>query len=116
LAARTIGELASVDGCVVLDRSLSVIAFGAKIHDTPDAARDSRIQFRNAKTGQEVPLEELEKLGGTRLGSALRFCKCHSNVLVFVISQDQEMKLLWSEGDRAFAFGPISFSTINAFE
>ena len=115
VAARTIAELASVDGCVVLDRALSVVGFGAKINVSREQAVRSAIQFKNAKTGEQVPLDELEKLGGMRLQSALRFCKCYPNVVAFIISQDQEMKVLWSEKEDAFAFGPIAMSTIPQF-
>jgi len=112
VAARMIGELASVDGCVVLDRSLSVVGFGAKINTTREEAEKSSIQFKNVKTEKLVSLDDLEKLGGTRLRSALWFCKSYPNVVAFVVSQDQELKVLWSEDDVAFAFGPIAMSTI----
>ncbi len=115
VAARTIGELTSVDGCVVLDRALSVVGFGAKINVSREQAVSSVIQFKNAKTSEQVPLDELEKLGGMRLQSALWFCKCYPNVVAFVVSQDQEMKVLWSEEEDAFAFGPIAMSTIPLF-
>ncbi len=115
VAARTIGELASVDGCVVLDRALSVVGFGAKINVSREQAVSSAIQFKNAKTSEQVPLDDLEKIGGMRLQSALRFCKCYPNVVAFVVSQDQEMKVLWSEKEDAFAFGPIAMSTIPQF-
>jgi hypothetical protein len=115
VAARTMGELASVDGCVGLDRALSVVGFGAKINVSRKQADESAIQFKNAKTSAQVPLHELEKLGGTRLRSALWFCKSYPNVVAFVISQDQEMKVLWSEDEVAFAFDPIAMSTIPQF-
>jgi hypothetical protein len=112
VAARTIGELASVDGCVVLDRALSVVGFGAKINVTRAEAVNSRIQFTNARTNTPVELDELEKLGGTRLRSALWLCKVYPNVIAFVVSQDQTLKVLWSEETVAFAVGPIAISTI----
>lgn len=115
MAARTIGELASVDGCVVLDRSLSVISFGTKINTSRGKAEESRIRFVNAKTNDPIELAELEKQGGTRLRTALWFCKSHPNVIVFVVSQDQNLKVLWSDDNIAFAFGPLSLSTSPAF-
>lgn len=115
IAARAIGELAAVDGCVVLDRALSVVGFGAKINISREQAIESPIKFRNAKTDEHVPFDELEQLGGMRFQSALRFCKCYPNVVAFVVSQDQEMKVLWSRDKDAFAFGPIAMSTIPDF-
>jgi hypothetical protein len=115
VAARAIGELAAVDGCVVLDRTLSVVGFGTKIDVPRERAERSPIQFRNVQTGTRLPLDELETLGGTRLRSALWFCKSHPNVVAFVVSQDQDMKVLWSEDEVAFAFAPIAMSTIPQF-
>jgi hypothetical protein len=129
VAARAIGELAAVDGCVVLDRTLSVVGFGTKIDVPRERAERSPIQFRNVQTGTRLPLDnrlekfagtplpldELEMLGGTRLRSALWFCKSHPNVVAFVVSQDQDMKVLWSEDEVAFAFAPIAMSTIPQF-
>lgn len=115
IAARTTGELASVDGCVVLDRALSVVGFGAKINVSREAAENSPIQFQNAKTNTPVLLSELEKIGGTRFRSALWVCKQYPHVVAFVVSQDQEMKVLWFEDKVAFAFGPIALSTVPQF-
>jgi hypothetical protein len=112
VAARTVGELASVDGCVVVDRSLSVVSFGSKINITSEEAKNSPIQFMNAGTDALVELDELEKLGGTRLRSALWLCKSFPNVIALVVSQDQTLKVLWSEDTSAFAFGPIAMPTI----
>lgn len=113
LAAKAIGELASVDGCVVLDRNLGVVGFGAKIDISKDRVKAPGIPFINAKTREEVPTSELEKLGGMRLRSAVGFCQSVPNVIAFVVSQDQEMKVLWSDEDYAFAYGPIAMSTLS---
>ena len=79
---------------------------------TREEAANSQIQFTNARTNTAVALDELEKLGGTRLRSALWLCKVHPNVIAFVVSQDQTLKVLWSEETAAFAVGPIAISTI----
>jgi hypothetical protein len=129
VAARAIGELAAVDGCVVLDRALSVVGFGTKINVPRQRAEASSIQFQHVEpgtplplnnryakfAGTQLPLEELEKLGGTRLRSALWFCKSYPHVVAFVVSQDQEMKVLWSEDEVAFAFLSIAMSTVPQF-
>jgi hypothetical protein len=112
VAAKTIGELASVDGCVILDRELSVVGFGTKINVTREEAVNSQIQFINARSDTPVELDELEKLGGTRLRSALWLCKVYPNVIAFVVSQDQTLTVLWSEETVAFAVGPIAITTI----
>jgi hypothetical protein len=107
--------LSSVDGCVVLTRDLSVVGFGVKINVSREEARDSQIQFRNAVNNTVVEFDELEKVGGMRFQSAMRFCKKHPNALAFVISQDRDMKVLWSDENNAFAFGPVTISSIPIF-
>jgi hypothetical protein len=107
--------LSSVDGCVVLTRDLSVVGFGVKIVVSRDKAIASPIQFRNAVNNTVVELDELEKFGGMRFQSALRFCKKNPNALAFVISQDRDMKVLWSDESNAFAYGPVTISSIPKF-
>jgi hypothetical protein len=114
-SANAIGGLSSVDGCVVLTRDLSVVGFGVKINVSREEARDSQIQFRNAVNNTVVEFDELEKVGGMRFQSAMRFCKKHPNALAFVISQDRDMKVLWSDENNAFAFGPVTISSIPIF-
>lgn len=115
VAARTIADLASVDGCVVLDRSLSVVAFGTKINVGQRRAEDSQIQFFNSRTKTKIELRELEKEGGMRLRSALWLCKAHPNVVAFVVSQDKTLKVMWSEDAVAFAHRRIAIPTIAQF-
>ena len=114
-SAHAIGGLSSVDGCVVLTRDLSVVGFGVKIDVSRDKAIASPIQFRNAVNNTVVELDELEKFGGMRFQSALRFCKKNPNALAFVISQDRDMKVLWSDESNAFAYGPVTISSIPKF-
>ncbi len=78
-AARTVGALASVDGCVVLDDSLSVKHFGAKINVTEKDTEDSSIQFMN-EGNEPIALKTLTKNGGTRHRSALWLCKAIPNM------------------------------------
>ena len=114
-SANAIGGLSSVDGCVVLTRDLSVVGFGVKINVSREEAWDSQIQFRNAVNNTVVEFDELENVGGMRFQSAMRFCKKHPNALAFVISQDRDMKVLWSDENNAFAFGPVTISSIPIF-
>jgi hypothetical protein len=114
-AANAIGDMSSIDGCVVLTRDFSMVGFGVKINVSREDAQNSKIQYRNASTNSLVELNELEKFGGMRFQSAMRFCKKYPNVLAFVISQDRDMKVLWSDEENAFAFGPVTISSIPKF-
>ena len=94
-------------------RSLeTLVGFGTKINVTREEAVNSQIQFINARSDTPVELDELEKLGGTRLRSALWLCKVYPNVIAFMVSQDQTLTVLWSEETVAFAVGPIAINTI----
>ena len=129
VAARAIGELAAVDGCVVLDRALSVVGFGTKITVPREEAERSPIHFQELPAGTPlplgtrleplagtlVPLEELEKFGNMRLRSALWLCKRYPHVVAFVVSQDQEITVLWSEHEAAFALVSVLMPTVPKF-
>jgi hypothetical protein len=93
-----VAGLSSVDGCVVLDRSLRTHLFGAKI--------------RASKAGKGLPLidpdtnadlsSEMEKLG-TRNNSACGFCREHPGAYAFVLSQDSDLRLYCSDEKSAYA-------------
>jgi hypothetical protein len=114
IAARTIADLASVDGCVVMDRSHCVLGFGAKIKVPDDTVSNSQIQFKNAITGAPESFDELTRRGGMRWQSALRLCRARPNVIACVISQDRVLTVVWSEQADAFA-QQIAISTIPMF-
>jgi len=59
-------------------------------------------------TGEEWKYEDfLKGIGGTRHMSAARLCKAHDDLLVFIMSQDGELKVFSSDGDKVNAFGPL---------
>ncbi len=61
------------------------------------------------KTGEKWEYKSLlEEIGGTRHQSAVRLCKAHRNMLVFIVSQDGDLKVFSSGTDKAHAFGPIN--------
>ncbi len=111
LAAKTIADLCAVDGCVVLDELLRVQGFGVKINTTRDAAIASPIAFKKCTDGTEVDFEGLENLGGTRWRSSVWFCKANHAVTTFIISQDRNLKVCWSDHENAYAYGPLTLPT-----
>ena len=108
LAAEAVGNLSCVDGCVVLNRRLQLCGFGGEIQVSDQAAKDAPRKFTNFKTGEEWEYEEfLRGIGGTRHKSAARLCKAHDGILVFIASQDGQLKVFSSDGENVNAFGPL---------
>ena len=106
--ADTVGNLSCVDGCVVLNRRLQVCGFGSEIRITDEQLKNSPLNFKNFKTGGVWPDREFfDGIGGMRHKSAAALCKAHANVLVFVISQDGELRVFSSNTTSAYAFGPV---------
>jgi hypothetical protein len=105
--ADIVGNLSCVDGCVVLNRRLQVCGFGSEIKITDGQLKNSPRVFKNVKTGEIWPDREFfDGIGGTRHKSAARLCKAQAGVLVFVISQDGELRVFSSDTDSVYAFGP----------
>ena len=108
LAAEAVGNLSCVDGCVVLNRRLQLCGFGGEIQVSDQAAKDAPRSFTDYKTGKEWKYDDfLKGIGGTRHKSAARLCKAHDGLLVFIMSQDGELKVFSSDGDKVNAFGPL---------
>lgn len=111
-AARVVAQLTAVDGAVLLDETLGVRSFGAVFQGVestpcrwapPGASVESAIADWN-----ELPEFDIEAKG-TRHRSAARFCARNPGSVVFVISQDREMRCFegLDEG-RAVVRGPLS--------
>ena len=108
LAAEAVGNLSCVDGCVVLNRHLRLCGFGGEIKVSDEVAKDAPRNFTNFLTGEKWEYENfLHGIGGTRHKSAARLCKAHEGILVFIASQDGQLKVLSSDGDKVNAFGPL---------
>jgi hypothetical protein len=88
-AAEQIAGLSAVDGCVLLDRNLNPIRFGAKLH-SKESHDDPELQGK-----------------GTRHGSAYQLCAEHRAV-AFVVSQDGGLTVIASvPGGRPEVVGDV---------
>ncbi len=101
--AEILSALSSVDGCVVLDRNLQVLGFGGEIRVYDDKVKKAPRALKNLKTGQLTPEDELEQMG-TRHRSAYRLAKVHPGIIVFVISQDGDLRIFCSDESHVFGF------------
>jgi hypothetical protein len=106
-AARALGHLSAVDGCVVLDRELNLLGFGGEIRvDNARLQQASRV-FAHYRTRRPRPEEELRRFG-TRHNSAYRLCKAHAGTLAFVLSQDGALRVFASDAGHVYLPEPLS--------
>jgi hypothetical protein len=95
--AASVAHLSALDGCVVLDRRMTVHGFGGTIETGPaDLAPRTYVDGRS---GAPVAEEQLLGRFGHRHRSAFLLCKAVGNALAFVISQDGDL-LVFSSDDR----------------
>jgi hypothetical protein len=97
----SIGQLMAADGCAVFDRNLILHGFGGVINIDP-ARVASRTHCRVVGTDQEVPVEEVLKPFGTRHKSACALCQEIPNSVVFVVSQDRDLRMFASDENAVY--------------
>jgi hypothetical protein len=92
-------HLTAVDGAVIVNDDLKVLAFGAKIKPLDTRQSPETLFVSESSTGS-VPLEvSLLEFGGTRHQSAAQFVFDQRQSVAFVASQDGIITLLtWHEG------------------
>jgi hypothetical protein len=95
---RTAAQLSAADGCVVFDRDLKLRGYGGIIRDLqPTLGR-----CVDLVTGKEVSSEELLKNHGTRHLSAYNLCRMVPGAIVFMLSQDGDLKLFASDQSTVY--------------
>jgi hypothetical protein len=93
--AASVGHLSALDGCVVLDRGMTVHGFGGTIET--GAASESARTYAG-------PLAEEQLLArfGNRHRSAFLLCKAVPNAIAFVISQDGDLRVFSSDHQHTY--------------
>ncbi len=92
----SIGQLAGVDGAIVLNYACKVAAFNAII----DRSRMSEGGCRLVDSfGRELPRDDVNRNRGSRHQSALAYAEGVPNSFVFVISQDGGISAFHNPGD-----------------
>lgn len=110
--AQAIADLANVDGCVLLDRKLSVLGFGGKINVSDDDIKATGLRYANHVTREDRDEAEIREFG-TRHLSAFRLCKALPGAMVFVVSQDAELRLFFSDDDHVYFYDQLCPSSSN---
>lgn len=96
--AGLLANLAAADGCVVFNRRLDLLGFAGKIDIESGSLSGATRPLTHLGNGGLID-ESILNLG-TRHGSALRLCRKHAGTLAFVVSQDSELRVFYSD-DRA---------------
>ncbi len=100
-----LARLSAIDGCVVLDRALRVHCFGSKIEAEKIGSGSGR-KLVDWETKEEIGEEQIQGYG-TRQRSAIRLCQAVEGALVFVISQDGDLRVLFSDAAAAYRVRPL---------
>jgi hypothetical protein len=95
--AASVGQLSAQDGCVVLDRQMTVHGFGGTIETA--AAASSAHTYADSRTNAPLAEEQLLARFGHRHRSAFLLCKAVPNAIAFVFSQDGDLRV-FSSDDR----------------
>jgi len=103
-AARALAALSATDGCVVLDRSLTLHGFGCVIKSTDHTSTRTPVDWQ---TGNELSVDDVRKRGGTRHRSAFALCERVPNTLAFVISQDGGVSVFSNDDQHVYLSEPL---------
>ncbi len=99
-AAASVGHLSALDGCVVLDRRMTVHGFGGTI-ETAAADRSART-LTDPRTNAPLAEGPLLARFGHRHRSAFLLCKAVPDAVAFVISQDGDLPVFSSDGRHVY--------------
>lgn len=99
--AASLASLANIDGCVVLDAEMGVRLFGAKIQET-----NTLLPLVDWYDKTKSLDSELARLG-TRHLSACRFCQSHRHAMAFVVSQDGDLRVFFSDETYTYGFSEL---------
>jgi hypothetical protein len=94
--AASVGHLSAHDGCVVLDRQMTVHGFGGTIEAGPASSPRT---YTDSRTGAPLAEDQLFTRFGHRHRSAFQLCKAVPHAIAFVISQDGDLPV-FSSDDR----------------
>lgn len=99
----SIGDLSAIDGALVMDNTMKVLGFGAKLLNT--CVEEFSVIIYDALENSDQDVEKKRvlstELGGTRHQSAARFVYENRDTIVFVASQDGRLTLFLRDQDNS---------------
>jgi hypothetical protein len=108
-AALFLSSLSAVDGAVVITDKLRLLGFGAEIIASSPSLDAVRVITEFEKNiGENKKIE----LFGTRHRSAFRFCSSFDDSVVFIVSQDGEIKVAKRVGSEVILWSNINIASL----
>ena len=99
----SVGNLAAVDGAVLIDSQLRVLGFGCFV-DLPDSPREVSCLVGSSK----IEKRQSKSLGGGRHRSAIEFCCRFAPAAAIVVSEDGRISLMWAAPNEPPFWAPLS--------
>ena len=110
-ACSFVGNLAGTDGAIIIRTDLTVEGFGAEI--VLDKVKPAKA-FEVDHPMQEEGLRELDtEQMGMRHRSAIRLCGTSPDLVVFVVSQDAGVSLVWSKDGAVYFKAGVTTTNMN---
>lgn len=111
--ADLVASLANVDGCVGLSPDLVVQGFGGEISVDENSLGELRAApLIDAASDIPIKDQDARQFGGTRHRSAYRLAKVSPGAIVFVISQDGDLRVFCNDDGKVYAFDRLDAWTI----
>lgn len=104
---QSIARLSSMDGAVLVDRNVRVLAFAAKTR-----VRIANVRVRRLRLGENEQLVQLVELGGTRHQSAASYAFERPGSTVLVVSQDGTLSLMSRSDSNAHVLVTTDFESL----
>jgi hypothetical protein len=101
-----LADMATVDGCLLLDPRFSVLGYGVEIQ-VP--GYETEIVYRALDSEAEQRVPESAERAGTRHRSAYRLCRDCSECLAVVISQDSMVQFVANVGGQVTYWNLLNF-------
>lgn len=105
-----IGNLAGADGAIVLTNNFKIVGFSAEI--TAEKVRQSKIYAVLDQVQRKVKPLDVEQFG-MRHRSAIKLCSNTADAIVFVVSQDGDVSLVWRKGSNVRVKKGINITNAN---
>jgi hypothetical protein len=105
-AVRALAALSATDGCVVLDRNLTLHGFGCVIQTSGHHHKATRTPV-DWQADEVLSVDDVHSRGGTRRRSAFDLCQCVSNTLAFVISEDSGIRVFSNDDEHVYLSNPL---------
>ena len=106
-----VGKLSGVDGAIFITSNLELQGFGTEIRldKIPSNTKVYKVRQYTENNNEELDSEQF----GMRHRSAIKLCSICEDVVVFVISQDGNISLVWNKESKVYFKSDIKTTNLN---